>query len=233
MRAADPFTQAGKKVGAVLIVKHYTYYTENFGPRLPVIVGVEVVSFPDGEWGKTEVKNLRTGAVGYVEWKTFYPVGPHDMCMCNYGGCMCEYENFEESLKNVKLREKAAAKSEVSTAPVMNDHQHQAADPTTPDGQRLGAVLTVKQHCWYPENFGDRLPAEIGDHIEILEFHDWGKTSGKNLRTGRMGNIHWKSFFKVDHYDMCTCDDYGRCLCVYKNFEMSLQYQKRREQKEL
>jgi hypothetical protein len=97
--------------------------------------------------------------------------------------------------------------------------------PWTRDGQKLKAILSVKQKPWYPDNFGKKLAIEVGDFVQVLSFSKDKsmQLKAKNPRTGGEGNMCWNAFKNVNAREVCGCKKHT-CYCNYDNFKKSMAY---------
>lgn len=104
---------------------------------------------------------------------------------------------------------------------------------STLEGQRVKAILNIKQKPWYPVGFGPVISSEVGDFMEVLEYfpENASRVKVRNLRTEGVGMISWYAFKRVGPRAMCVCDG-ERCYCVYKDFEASCAYYEKKNRKE-
>lgn len=89
----DVSTFEGQQLGAILSVKR-TVKAIGFNPSL-VKVGDLVEVIAHYNVSQVEVKSIRTGVIGYIEWDDLLSVPYDGQCGCMNGGCRCVYETWQ------------------------------------------------------------------------------------------------------------------------------------------
>ncbi|ESZ94372.1 hypothetical protein SBOR_5236 [Sclerotinia borealis F-4128] len=244
----DAATFEGQQLGAILAVKRALRVMNFYTPLAKVGDYVEVIRHYDVN--QLEVKNLRTGITGTMNWEDLLPIPYDGKCCCLDGGCRCVYETWQvysarrppgsQSQKSVPV----AGGQDVSgiyvsmpiqtpappNTPCQSDNigiktHPEVNDPLTIAGQTPGAILAVKHFAHNPHDFGPLLETEIGDRCRYLEACEggWGKVRVKNLRTGKEGFLRWETFKPVNVRNKCSCIK-SYCYCEYEDFEKSRAY---------
>ncbi|KAE9364438.1 hypothetical protein N431DRAFT_421418 [Stipitochalara longipes BDJ] len=223
---ADPVSLQGQQEGAILVIKSNTSCNSEDDDELLPQVGdnVMVVRFEGAK--QVIVKNLRGYLQTPVPWANFFPVPYYGKCACLKGRCRCIYESVEAFYE--RCPQIAATTCDLDQATNLD---FESANPDTRRGQTVGSVFTVKQKPCYPSDIDPILLTEIGDKVEVLRHFrkDSSKVSmvkGKNLRTGGEGMMGWDVFRAVGTRMMCGCTQ-AKCVCVYEDFEASLEYKDR------
>ncbi|KAH6665757.1 hypothetical protein B0J14DRAFT_605818 [Halenospora varia] len=242
----DPSTISCQIPGAVIIVKcllKLSYSQPQF------IVG-DLINLESMKLGNLVVgENRRTGERVEVPWECFFTVPFTQRCACKLSGlsfCSCIVESYEEYM--IRLASGKVKKNETQREPAMAElvtpdftrpepvipesawpkfrksrsgitYQH----PATAAGQRVGAILRVKQRPWYGAGFGPRIQVEVGDFVKITQHckDDSSKVKGRNLRTGAEGYLRWDAFLKVSPRRICGCGG-ACCYCEYEDYEASM-----------
>lgn len=88
------------------------------------------------------------------------------------------------------------------------------SDPATPAGQKVGAILVIKQQT---KSAWDN-SILVGDCIELVELDCSRHCSVKSLRHGTTARIGWKSFFPLNAVGKCWCGVWHEakrdCHCI-------------------
>jgi len=98
--------------------------------------------------------------------------------------------------------------------PTIDQYMVKIADPCTPEGQTVGAILQIKHLVTRKEYQFSR----VGDCVEILSFDTWRYCQVKNLRNGREATLRWASFFDIETHEGCrhsTTNHIRNCCDVY------------------
>ncbi|PBP23641.1 hypothetical protein BUE80_DR005296 [Diplocarpon rosae] len=230
---ADVQEVAGQRDGAILIVKRTPAEFDADSPKVGEIVKIWS-HFDTG----CNVEVLRTGRKVSVRWEIFFPLSPRGKCSCTEGNCCCELAYPAGHL--------TSAESNLILPPgryTRSEYPPGVANPNTLAGQLPGAILVVQQFPWKINEFSD-CPVEVGDYVELLHGNTnapcvvYSKKSGagvvgsrvsaKNLRTGAVGGMLWRSFFPLTDREVCDCfrTEKCRCRCVYTDFEKSVAFVK-------
>ncbi|KAF7872413.1 hypothetical protein EAF04_003334 [Stromatinia cepivora] len=239
----DAATFEGQQIGAIISVKR-TLKPTAFYPSLAK-VGDYVEVLAHYNVNQVEVKSIRTGMTGTIDWEDLLPVPYDGKCGCLNGGCRCIYESWQPYSARHPLRSMPIYGSQdmsgmyvsmplqtlISPNPlfqlgnVATETHLEVSDPLTISGQTPGAILAVKHHAHYPHDFGPILEIEIGDRCRYLEACErgWGKVKVRNLRTGKQGYLRWEVFKPVSTRNKCSCHN-GYCHCEYEDFEKSRAY---------
>ncbi|APA05672.1 predicted protein [Sclerotinia sclerotiorum 1980 UF-70] len=239
----DATTLEGQQISAIISVKRALKPAALSLPLAKVGDYVEVLAHHNVN--QVEVKSIRTGMTGTIDWEDLLPVPYDEKCGCLNGGCRCIYESLQAYSARRPLRSMPVYGSQdmsgtyvtmpiqtpISPNPpfqlgnIATKTPLEVDDPLTIAGQTPGAILVVKHHAHYPDDFGPVLDMEIGDHCKYLEACErgWGKVKVKNLRTGKEGFVRWEVFKKVGVRFRCSCGK-GHCYCVYEDFEKSKVY---------
>lgn len=102
----------------------------------------------------------------------------------------------------------------------------QIIDPSTPEGQTLGAYLVIKRKV-ADSNSTSKFAVQVGD---IFQFKDNPDKAGRmivalNIRTGVKASVFWLTVFPVGKRELCGCHErlaWGSdCRCIYEEFEKS------------
>lgn len=113
IRLHDAATFEGQQIGVILQVKRAVKAT---GLRPPLAkVGDYVEVLAHFNVNQAEVKNIRTGMSGTVDWENLLPVPYDEKCGCLIGGCRCIYETWQAYSARRPLR-----LMPVSTCPDLN-----------------------------------------------------------------------------------------------------------------
>ncbi|QSZ33888.1 hypothetical protein DSL72_005462 [Monilinia vaccinii-corymbosi] len=249
IQSHDASTLEGQQLGAILAIKRAPRVA-TFPPLLAKVGDyVEVLAYYNAN--QVEVKSVRTGVIGLIEWEDLLPVPYDGKCGCLNGGCRCVYETWQaysarrplpapQSSRQIPVYCKQDTKgmdvpvptqmpvtpnSRLQLENIETKTNPEVNDPLTIAGQTPGAILVVKHFAHYPHDFGHILETEIGDHCVYLEAWEkgWGKVKVKNLRTGGKGFVRWEVFKPVNTRNRCPCDK-GHCYCEYEDFEESRVY---------
>ncbi|KAM3069002.1 hypothetical protein ACMFMG_004177 [Clarireedia jacksonii] len=86
-------------------------------------------------------------------------------------------------------------------------------DPTTIEGQRPGATLTVKR-----ATISGKGVAAVGDIVLVKKHLSIDSVLVKNLRTCLVGVLNWQALLAVPYHGSCDCS-VDSCRCIYETFE--------------
>ncbi|EKD19453.1 uncharacterized protein L3040_002670 [Drepanopeziza brunnea f. sp. 'multigermtubi'] len=206
----------GQRVGAVLAVKRTAAKFNPDGPEVGELVRV-CSNFDTG----CHVEILRSGRKVSVRWEIFFPLSPKGKCSCREGNCRCELAY--PASHSLKPETEFTAQPIESTKP---RDSPEVSDPSTLAGQLPGAILVVKHLISTIGEFHCKV--EVGDHVEYLEGLPESPRviRAKNLRTGAVGRMLWRSFFPLADREVCACFNLkkGMCPCIYLDFERSVKF---------
>jgi hypothetical protein len=127
------------------------------------------------------------------------------------------------SLKSLRSVSDSASVLDISASPAENHPPPPpppppilAANPYFLEGQRQGAILTVK---WISKCTDIKYHPKPSDHVQVLRHFLDGTVEVKNLRTGGISTVEWSVFRPVLWHGKCECTVPGTCSCIYESFD--------------
>ena len=100
-KVVNPDTFEGQQPGAILLIKNKPRGTV-YLKHCAIEVGdcIKLIQSNPKDPGIIKAKNLRTGAEGFIIWKSVFPVGVREVCNCfsdSGSSCRCIYVDFDKS----------------------------------------------------------------------------------------------------------------------------------------
>lgn len=98
VKAADPETLEGQRVGAILRVK---WISNSINCHPAVGDYVKILDFDLHGW--VDVENMRTGGKSSIKWEVMFPVPYYRKCLCSLGTCVCVYGSYDDFVVRLDL----------------------------------------------------------------------------------------------------------------------------------
>lgn len=138
------------------------------------------------------------------------------------------------SIEGYTYSSKTESYVKTAFAPTSTPNSSVVTDPTTLTTSPLNLLFRTIRKCHYfaPSPVKD-LDFDIGDIIRVLArpTEAWNEAVedgfgihyvwGENLRTERVGRVHWHCFRAVGKREICPCWRQN-CVCVYEDYVVSL-----------